>query len=384
MELRSTFLVLLTLCTVTTVVSAGPVVTGSSSVGISYQTTSGAASFSGSRDFLGSIPGAPLGGNIRAMNSINDFGRRTALTNNPAFAHVLGPNETLISHAFFKMDAGTAFFPDLDFAGKDGASITINIGTMHFDQPVDVDFDTLMLHTKWNDQVSILSSPYVALDDHFTVTPSFRDVDTFLQAGMFSTFPVPNFSTDSPGIDLLFTGLGTDTLSLELTFSYDLLKNLEEFGQNAGDLAGLPSPQGFLEPFHFHIEYVVTPEPTSAALLLTGLIVGFRRRRRKRKRAALPAQYGQTGKDGDDDTFKRRQPVRDATKSQIQPSHRRVRCAADNPVRPRQATRPQRYDPRRPAAQLADRSRPSYPVRFQSHGSSPSNSPVDSRLGCTC
>ena len=160
------------------------------------------------------------------------------------------------------------------------STVTVNIGTMQFDQPVNVEFDTLMLHTKWNDQVASLAFPYIGTDDHHTVTASFRDLDRFLQAGMFANFPDPNYSIDSPGIELLFTGLGTDALSLDLTYSYDLLKNFEESGQNDGSLAGLPSPQGFLEPFHFHVEYVVTPEPTSAALLLSGLFIGVRRRRR--------------------------------------------------------------------------------------------------------
>lgn len=263
MRLATRVLSSATALAIATGASAGPAPIASSHVTVSYKTT--ATELSGDRDFAGGVPGTPLDApftNVRAMNSINDFGRRTALLSNPSFADALGPDESLISHAFFKkLPEGFGledFFPNLDFTSEETSRITVRVDAIHFDEPVDVRMNTVMLHVKWNDQVAQLSKPYVGLDDHFTVTPVFRDQNHFEAAGIFASFPAPNFVINSPDVDIVFGGLGTDTLSLEVSFPYRLLKNLEEMGQNTPPPA-LPAPQGFLEPFHFHIEYVVAP-----------------------------------------------------------------------------------------------------------------------------
>ena len=266
----------------TSAVLAGPTPTGTSSVSVSYVTNAGTATFNGTRDYTGSGPGdatnlgtAP---NIRAFNSVNTFGRRMELQTNPLLPTSLDPaHESLITHSFFKIDATQDFFPDLAPNGQ----VTIDIDAVHFDQAVTVDLNTLMLHDKWSDQRFALNEPYIWTDNHYTATADFRNIDAFLQGGSFSDLPSPNYVLDAAGLSVAITGNGTDTIGLSVSFPYEMLMNLEESGQNAPVPDILPAPQGFLEPFHFHIEYVVTPEPASLALLAAGTWVVTRRRRRR-------------------------------------------------------------------------------------------------------
>jgi len=200
----------------------------------------------------------------------------------PQFAGVLGDDESQIAHAFFKNDNGGDFFPGITAGGD----ITMRIEGATFDQPVTVDPSTVMLHVLWrDDQVSALTNQYVNFHNHHTATDPFREFSSFTTTAVFSSFPVPNYVLDSPGLDVSITGNGTNQLDITATFPYDLLRNLEEMGQAVPD--GIPAPQGFLEPFHFHLEYVV-PEPATLVLLAPGAVYLMRRKidRRRGTRSA--------------------------------------------------------------------------------------------------
>jgi len=41
------------------------------------------------------------------------------------------------------------------------------------------------------------------------------------------------------------------------------------------------APQGFLEPFHFHFEYAVSPEPGTLGLIAMGMMLMGRRMTRR-------------------------------------------------------------------------------------------------------
>jgi len=267
---------------------AGPVPIDDALITVSYPTADGlTASFSGSRDFAGVGPtdATVLGGapNIRAFNSAGDslgvFGRRTAavLLTNPAHQDVILPGESLITHAFFKTDNNDVFFPDL----ADGGSVRVAVDDIHFAEPVHVVLDSLMLHVKWSGQADSLPSPYIQLDDHHTYSETFRDFDDFRQTGLFTTFPTPNYVLGNDLIGWTISGDGTDTLSIEAVIPYDVFRNLEESVPGQTVPPGLPAPQGFLEPFHFHIEYLVVPEPITLVLLAAGGLVTLGRPARR-------------------------------------------------------------------------------------------------------
>jgi MYXO-CTERM domain-containing protein len=256
-----------------------PLPVGSASISIGYETTTGPVEFSGDLAWddaaMGPQAAIALGDapNIRAFNAINSFGRRTfAAQTHPS---VLGANESLVSNGFFKdvpTGAGDDFFPDI----TEGSDLTIRVEGMQFDTNVTVDESTFMLHVLWNDQASQLDTPYLELHNHHTATDPFRDFDTFVDANVFTDILTPN--TTLAAVSPTFSGEGTDTLDFEISVPYSILRNLEESGQDVDP--GLPAPHGFLEPFHFHFEYVVVPEP-GAGLLAMGLAgIGLIRRRR--------------------------------------------------------------------------------------------------------
>ncbi len=258
--------------------TASPIPMHHSLITVEYETVNGPVEGSGERDYTGSmhhdatmLEGLP---NMIAFSSLNDFGRRGQLLTNPPFAGAVRPGESLIAHAFFKHEDGHhhEFFPDLANDGRIRVTVT-----EHYDQPVYVDRNTFMFHVLWDaSQSDKLDVPYVQIDDHYTITPSFRDLDMFLQAGLFSNAPVPNYVQNSHDFKYRILGEGTETLTIELKFPYELLRNLEEQGQTVPD--GFPAPGGFLEPFHFHIEYTVVPEPASLLLMLGAFPFLFRRR----------------------------------------------------------------------------------------------------------
>jgi len=206
----------------------------------------------------------------------------------PPFDDALRPNESLISHAFFKLGGNNnaEFFPNID----DNGQVTIKVEGISFDQPVFVDPSTVLIHTLWTDsQVSQLDFPYFNLHDHQTLTDPFRNQDAFENPSINvfnSAGGTPNYVLASNLIDVIVDGNGTNQLDLTLTFFYDALRNFEEQGQTVP--AGLPAPQGFLEPFHFHLEYVVAPEPGTLLLFgVAGLSLGLRRKRKPIARELL-------------------------------------------------------------------------------------------------
>ncbi len=261
---------------------AGPVPIGSSTTTFSYTTAGGVQTFSGDRDYTATSPSdaTPLAAapNVRTFNSLNSFGRRTFVAaTGPQFGQVLTANESLMAHAFFKLPGqlNSDYFPGI----LPGTNITFQVDGITFDSPVTVDHDTIMLHSLFADaQVQGLPAPYFNLHNHEIPSQNFRNFDDFGTTGVFSSFPVPNYVLGSNDLNVAISGEGTNELSLAVTFPYSLLEHSEETGQTVP--GGLPAPQGFLEPFHFHLEYVVTPEPISLALLLPAAAVVCRRRRR--------------------------------------------------------------------------------------------------------
>ncbi len=247
-----------------TAVAQRPVPVGSSRITVSYETATGPVSFSGDRDYLGDAMGPSNAtnldeaSNIRAFNAVNSFGRRTFLSNiNPMFADVLREDESLIAHAFFKIDFADDYFPGI----VEGGVITITVDEVKFDQPVVVDRNTVMLHSLWNTQADQLNPPYIDLHNHQTRTSQFRDISEFIAGGVFGEFPVPNYALGV--LAPVVSGQGTDTLRITARIPYGLLRHLEDQGQSVP--GGLPAPQGFLEPFHFHVEYAVAfADDTSA------------------------------------------------------------------------------------------------------------------------
>lgn len=250
---------------------SGPVPLSAGPTTVSYQTTTGPVSFSEPRDFNGQIPGTPLPGapNISTFSDLNGFGRRPAST--------VGAEESFIAHAFFKLggNRGGDFFPNL----VSGGSVSISVSNIQFDRPVEVDETTAMFHTLFDQsQIMSLSEPYERLNNHYTIVDeaSFRDRQLF-PTTVFTSNP-SNTVFGDPSLSFLVTHNAPDNINVQLTFPYELIRSIEEVGLNNPDPAALPAPQGFLEPFHFHLEYVVVPEPAALLLLLPGvLLIALRR-----------------------------------------------------------------------------------------------------------
>ncbi|MEK6677329.1 MAG: PEP-CTERM sorting domain-containing protein [Planctomycetota bacterium] len=256
------------LAAMATTTIASPIPIGTSMTTVTYTTDQEVVSFTGSRDFNGQVPtnATVLGAapNIKTFNSANGFGRRTALANNVNFAHVIGPNETLIAHPFFKSDNGADYFPGI----REDSDITVNVGPIRFSEPVSVVSSTFLMHTLWvDDQADMLPHRYHHLHNQHTQTNPFRDLSDFVHGDVFADFPKPDFVLGD--ITPTFNGNGTDLLTMSVTFPYDMLRSIEETGHIAPP-PGLPAPHGFLEPFHFHFEYVVVPEPATLLLLSFG------------------------------------------------------------------------------------------------------------------
>jgi len=258
----------------------GPLPVGSADVSFSYQSSDGRTrTLQSSVDYSGVGPGdvIPLGGdaNIGYFNSVNAFGRRTVVPGG------LRPNESLLSHAFFK-PAGhsTDFFANM--AG--GADVTLSVQNIHFDQPVFVQQDTVLLHKLWDsDQVDQVDAAngflHTHVHNHNTQENPFRDFDAFFPPNVFEDNPANYSLGDLPAMQV--SGDGTNTLGFVVTLPYSIFRHFEEDPANPLTVpSGLPAPGGFLEPFHFHYEFAVSSVPEPGALLLIGLgaLTALRRR----------------------------------------------------------------------------------------------------------
>lgn len=114
-----------------------------------------------------------------------------------------------------------------------------------------------MVHKMWDaDQVDWLYYFYINVHNHDTGTDPFRDFDDFFPL-VFMNLPSSNYDlgvlTGPRGIEVF--GDGTDTLGFRITIPYQNLRHFEDVDQQVP--VGLPAPFGFLEPFHFHVEFVV-------------------------------------------------------------------------------------------------------------------------------
>lgn len=262
---------------------AGPLPVGESIVTVGYVSSAQAVHFSGNRNFLGTSPGSATNladaPNIRVFQSANLYGRRlNVLLQTPdpvAQQEVLGLDETLISHNFFKINNSAEYFPGVAHDG----SVTVRVDEITFNEPVIVDESTALLHVFWDvNQSRLLDHPYHHPHNAHTLTEEFRNSDEFFAVDEFMNNPPHQVFGDLSG-RLQILGSGTNELTLLATIPYSLLQHLDE--QNHHVPMGLPAPHGFLEPFHFHIEYVVSavPEPATLGLLTLGaLIVGRNRR----------------------------------------------------------------------------------------------------------
>jgi len=275
--------------------AAKPTTMGSNTIRIEYETTGGPANFMQTLGYGGATPqdavNLDAATNVGAFNSVNDFGRRTAVL--PGNSSVSGENESLVTHAFFKVDGNQQFDPSLDFFPEidPESDITITVEDIQFDQPVSIVENSFLMHLFWNGlQVDSLGlddqnqpRAYDNLHNHY-IPPDFRDLDEFIGTGRpFTNDPIPNFATFDQvtlaDLDPQFNMTGVDTFDLSFTFPYELLQHLQDDGMGVPQGSGLPAPGGFLEPFHFHLEYLVTPEPSALTLVALGGLCATRRRR---------------------------------------------------------------------------------------------------------
>jgi len=260
---------------------AGPVPVGSADVTFSYMTDSGLYSTTDSVDFSGTghDDATPLGGNKNLLyfNSVNVFGRRALVP------ETIGPEETLLAHAFFKDHGNHAVY----FEGilNENTPVTLEVQNIHFEVPGYIQQETALWHKQWDaDQADELfesgGSLYINVSNHDTLTDPFRDFKEFFPQ-VFTDFPEPNYALAAIAGDVEWFGDGTDTIGFKVTYPYSMFKHFEE-NKDLPVPEDLPAPFGFLEPFHFHFEYLISsiPEPTTALLLgalLPWLVIRRRR-----------------------------------------------------------------------------------------------------------
>lgn len=258
--------------------ATGPTPIGEADITFSYPMMDGMTySVSDSMDFsgVGHEDAVPLGGNhqLSFFNSANNFGARNF------YPDAIGDNETVIAHAMFKGHDthDDVYFHDMDVSG----AVTLEVANIQFDQPTWILEDTLMLHKMWDaDQVDQLPNFYINVSNYESLQDPFRDSDAFFPLH-FTDFPEPNYDfgglAEHGGI-VSISGQGTTSLTLSVTIPYSMFRNFEDVDQDVPD--HLPAPAGYLEPFHFHVEYVVSsvPEPASLCLLLAATPLVLRRR----------------------------------------------------------------------------------------------------------
>ncbi len=258
---------------------AGPVPIAQSMISVSYPTGGGTSMFMGNRNFNGAVPSHATildpASNIKVFQAVDVFGRRASVA--LQYPSVLGADESLISHNFFKANIANDYFPGI----VQGGNVTFDIANIKFAEPVRVDRDTMIFHLFWaTAQSEQLDHFYHHVHNLHTLTPTLRDEHEFHKAHELIDPPHHVFGDMAPYISVL--GDGTDTLRLMAAIPYDeFFKHLDEMGQIVPP--GLPAPHGFLEPFHFHFEYVVSavPEPASLSMLLVGGLLTARVRRRR-------------------------------------------------------------------------------------------------------
>ncbi len=257
--------------------AVGPTPVGEADVTFSYMTDAGPRILNSSVDYSGQTVNdiIPLGGdpNIGYFNSANSFGRRNLIDG------AVRENESLLTHALFKPPSHTTdLFPDI----VDNGSVTLEVRNIHLTEPGFVQRDTVMLHKMWDaDQVDILPNFYVNIHNYDGGPDAVRDFDDFFPM-LFTDFPAPNYDMNalSGSSEIEIFGDGTDMLGFRITVPYDRFRNFEDVDQEVP--AGLPAPFGFLEPFHFHVEFAVSnvPEPATAIMLLLGSTLVLSRRKR--------------------------------------------------------------------------------------------------------
>lgn len=230
-----------------------PAVLGTAITRIEYQGASGPRKLEGVFDFRGLGPRDalpfPQDEKVLAMNSVNAFGRR------PLVRDTIKDDEILITNAIFKADLHENDFL-ADIASED-TIVTFIIEDVKFDRPVFFQADTFMFHKLWDiDQVDRLPNPYIQVHNQDTATDPFRDFEAF-RGLIFHEIPQDyrlGYVTEIG--ELHIHGDGSDTLTIHLDVPYRILKHMEEQGQQVPP--GLPAPFGYLEPWHFHMEYCVS------------------------------------------------------------------------------------------------------------------------------
>jgi len=221
----------------------------------------------------------PLDGNqgIQYFSSVNTFGRRLEIPG------AVRDNESLLTHAFFK-DVFTPqpggiyedFFADIDTT----TDLVISVQNIQFAEPTWIAANTFLQHALWDaNQADQVDPFYHHTHNAHTLTDPFRDFEDFFPI-VFEDFPMPNYTVGLFGqtADVDITGQGTTNLGVSVTMPYEQLMHLEHMPDTTVP-SNLPAPGGFLEPFHFHFEFVVVPEPTTLALL--GAVVPLLMRRRR-------------------------------------------------------------------------------------------------------
>ena len=276
----------------TSLAQAGPAPQTDGTITVSYPLMGGGTfSATETRDFNGTNPSHATefgtGTNMTMFSSLDVFGRRAHVAQ--LFPEVIAPAESLLTFSWYKINTAGEFFPGIT---EDGV-VTVRVEGIQFDTPVKFHEDTYLFHNLWDGQqfdTAILRGLFETnMHGHYfhTLTNPFRDTDKFQQVpGEFSPpgeMSHQNLGNIAPYITLL--GDGTDTIGFVAEIPYMMFAHPHEGhggGHQHGDpYEGLPAPHGFLEPYHFHFETLVSavPEPVSLLLLGVGGLAAIRRRR---------------------------------------------------------------------------------------------------------